>query len=231
MALPHRDQRHQYLRYEGLQYTEGDIADYETRDHMLRFFHRLIACSIVGRSQAPKKVTVIDLFYLRGMDVDSVNVPYLLARLLTKERLRGLTVIVRELFVIDMAELVRLQLCIKLDDTWAWVASGPERQPDAATGTPEAAEDAPIADEGASAVPTPIRGALGEQREILDSMARDFSQFFTWTVVGLSQMMSHTGVRYTSYADFQMPYERRTKRRTDDASTSTAQQDEQQPDL
>ncbi|GKB38395.1 hypothetical protein Tco_0883337 [Tanacetum coccineum] len=31
MALPPRDQRHQYVRFEGLQYTEGDIADYETR--------------------------------------------------------------------------------------------------------------------------------------------------------------------------------------------------------
>nr|GEY68309.1 hypothetical protein [Tanacetum cinerariifolium] len=31
MALPPKDQRYQYLRFEGLQYTEGDIADYETR--------------------------------------------------------------------------------------------------------------------------------------------------------------------------------------------------------
>ncbi|GKB56336.1 hypothetical protein Tco_0912522 [Tanacetum coccineum] len=30
-ALPPRDQRHQYLRFEGLEYTEGDIADFETR--------------------------------------------------------------------------------------------------------------------------------------------------------------------------------------------------------
>ncbi|GJX59618.1 hypothetical protein Tco_0291008 [Tanacetum coccineum] len=54
------------------------------RDPMLRLCQRLIACSIAGRSQAlkeeSKKVTVIDLFYLRGMDVGSVNVPYLLAR-------------------------------------------------------------------------------------------------------------------------------------------------------
>ncbi|GKF21539.1 hypothetical protein Tco_0070177, partial [Tanacetum coccineum] len=215
-----RDQRHQYLRFEGLQYTEGDIADFETRlariyrregqsvfasrawrrlldirgplvhelileffgtfrfrdamldldtagalqfqlggvrrrmswrefiltlglhlaeemqtvvfgfsgytpsytlirDPMLRLCHRLIACSIAGRSQAPKKVTVIDLFYLRGMDVGSVNVPYLLAR---------------------------LQICVELDDTWAWVAPRPERQPDATTGAPE---DALIADVGA----------------------------------------------------------------------------------
>ncbi|GKD59354.1 hypothetical protein Tco_1296863 [Tanacetum coccineum] len=31
MALPPRDHRHQYLRYEGLQYIDADIADFETR--------------------------------------------------------------------------------------------------------------------------------------------------------------------------------------------------------
>ncbi|GJV66238.1 hypothetical protein Tco_1477066 [Tanacetum coccineum] len=31
MALPPRDQRHQYLRYEGLQYSDVDIADFEER--------------------------------------------------------------------------------------------------------------------------------------------------------------------------------------------------------
>ncbi|GJR41493.1 hypothetical protein Tco_1217177 [Tanacetum coccineum] len=75
-----------------------------------------------------------------------------------------------------------------------------------------------------------IRGALGEHRDILDSMACDFSLFSTWTVVGLSQMTSQAGVRYTSYADFQIQYVRHTRRRTNDASTSTTQQDEQQPD-
>ncbi|GKE74150.1 hypothetical protein Tco_1536191 [Tanacetum coccineum] len=85
-----------------------------------------------------------------------------------------------------MAELVTLQICLELDDTWAWVASGPKRQPDAAVGILEAIEDVHVADKGAPAIPAPvlakveedvheIRGALGEQREILDSMARDFS--------------------------------------------------------
>ncbi|GKF16393.1 hypothetical protein Tco_0061311, partial [Tanacetum coccineum] len=46
------------------------------RDLILRLCHRLIACSIAGRSQSPEKVTVTDLFYLRGMNVGSVNVPY-----------------------------------------------------------------------------------------------------------------------------------------------------------
>ncbi|GKD78752.1 hypothetical protein Tco_1341373, partial [Tanacetum coccineum] len=156
------------------------------RDPMLRLCHRLIVCSIVGRSQAPGKVTVTDLFYLRGMDVGLVNIPCLLARylrmfasgrkrwamisrgqfvarlvehfgILTKERLQGLTMIVRDLPMIDMAELVRLQICKELDDTWAWVASRPERQPDAATGTPEVAEGAPDVDEGARAVPAPVQ--------------------------------------------------------------------------
>ncbi|GKB34403.1 hypothetical protein Tco_0879345, partial [Tanacetum coccineum] len=52
------------------------------KDPMLRLCHMLIACSIVGRSQAPKKVTATDLFYLRSMDVGSVNIPNLLARYL-----------------------------------------------------------------------------------------------------------------------------------------------------
>ncbi|GJZ57350.1 hypothetical protein Tco_0612844 [Tanacetum coccineum] len=114
----------------------GTIPSYILlRDPILRLCHRLIACSITGRSLAPEKVTMTDLFYLRGMDVGSVNVPYLLARylrmfaagrkigvhisggqfvsrladhlgLLTAEILGGLTIIATELLRIDMAELV-----------------------------------------------------------------------------------------------------------------------------
>ncbi|GJV78656.1 hypothetical protein Tco_1514526 [Tanacetum coccineum] len=127
------------------------------RDPILRLCHQLIAYSIVGRSQAPEKMTVTDLFYLRGMDVGSVNVSYLLARylrlfaarrksgvhisggqfvarlaehfrLLIGEILGGLTVIVPELPIIDMTEL-----------------------PDAAAGAPNNVEDAPIIDEDGQA--------------------------------------------------------------------------------
>ncbi|GJZ67977.1 hypothetical protein Tco_0631217 [Tanacetum coccineum] len=159
------------------------------RDPVLRFCHRMMAHSIARRSQAPKKVTVTDLFYLRGLDVGSVNIPYLLAcylrrfaagrksgalisrgqfiarlaehfRLLIEERLQGLTVIIRELLVIDMAELVRLQIYMEIDDTWAWVALRPERQPDAAAGAPKAVEDAPVVDEGGQAVSAPVQEPL-----------------------------------------------------------------------
>ncbi|GKB26070.1 hypothetical protein Tco_0865471 [Tanacetum coccineum] len=106
------------------------------RDLILRLCHRLIACSIDRRSQAPKKVTVTDLFYLRGMDFVARNIGEHFG-LLTTEILGGLTVITPELPIIDMTELVRLQICAQFDDTWAWVAMGPERQPDAAVGPPD----------------------------------------------------------------------------------------------
>ncbi|GJU07343.1 hypothetical protein Tco_1123773 [Tanacetum coccineum] len=51
--------------------------------------------------------------------------------------------------------------------------------------------------------------ALTEHREVIDAMARDFSRFCTWTTTSLARMMD---------------------RRTGEASTSTAQQDPQQPD-
>ncbi|GJS05695.1 hypothetical protein Tco_0322203 [Tanacetum coccineum] len=54
------------------------------RDLVLRLCHRMMSHSIASRSQAPEKVTMIDLFYLRGMDVGSVNIPYLLDRYLRR---------------------------------------------------------------------------------------------------------------------------------------------------
>ncbi|GKA73857.1 hypothetical protein Tco_0780159 [Tanacetum coccineum] len=114
------------------------------RDLVLRLCHQMMAHSIVGRSQALEKVIVTDLFSLRGMDVArSTSLIYWL-------------VITPELPIIDMGELVRLQVCMEVDDTWAWVAMGPERQHDAAAGALRVAQDAPIIDEGGQADPTPV---------------------------------------------------------------------------
>ncbi|GJZ73522.1 hypothetical protein Tco_0637668 [Tanacetum coccineum] len=100
------------------------------RDPVLRLCHRMLAHSIAGRSQAPEKVTVTDLFYLKGLDVGSVNIPYLLARYIRR-------------FVAGRksgAHISRGQ--------FAWVAMGPERQPDVVAGAPAVAKDAPVVDEG-----------------------------------------------------------------------------------
>ncbi|GJY28416.1 hypothetical protein Tco_0404183, partial [Tanacetum coccineum] len=156
------------------------------------------------RGQAPEKVTSTDLYFLRSMDQEAVNLPYLLAHclfrhaegrkqeaqmsgghfiarladhfgLLTEESLQGTTIVVRELGEINLDELARLQICESLGDVWTWVAQGPERQ--------------------LSNLEEEVYGiqvTLGEQREVVDAMARDLS--------------------------------RCVKRRTDDASTSAPQQ-------
>ncbi|GKB25457.1 hypothetical protein Tco_0864858 [Tanacetum coccineum] len=69
--------------------------------------------------------------------------------LISDEGLRGLQVVTRELPLIDLHELGRLNICSRYGDTWAWVAQGPERQQVAAIGSHEADEAGLTADEGA----------------------------------------------------------------------------------
>ncbi|GKE25853.1 hypothetical protein Tco_1441237 [Tanacetum coccineum] len=146
----------------------------------------MIAYSISGRGQAPKKVIGVDLFYLRNMHRGTTNVQHLLvqylfrhaegrksgARLLgghfigrlamnfglvSDEGLRGLQVVTRELPLIDLHELGRLNICSRCGDTWVWVAPGPERQQDIASGAHEADEAGPTIDEGAQDVLAPAQ--------------------------------------------------------------------------
>ncbi|GKF48403.1 hypothetical protein Tco_0141654, partial [Tanacetum coccineum] len=95
-----------------------------------------------------------------------------------------------------MVELVRLQICIDLDDTWSWVPTGPAKQEGDAGGVTEEALVAPGGgdedEEMPQAIPPPprtqgeriaqleenvhgIREVLQGQRDVLDSMARDLS--------------------------------------------------------
>nr|GEU47158.1 retrovirus-related Pol polyprotein from transposon TNT 1-94 [Tanacetum cinerariifolium] len=76
--------------------------------------------------------------------------------LVSDDGLRGLSIVVRELALIDMGELVRLNICMEVGDDRAWVAQGAERQPFIAAAAQGGAEDAPDVYEGAQAVPTPI---------------------------------------------------------------------------
>ncbi|GKG40153.1 hypothetical protein Tco_0466930, partial [Tanacetum coccineum] len=49
------------------------------RDPLRRLCHRLITHTIAGRGQAPEKVTSTNLYFLRSMDREAVNLPNLLA--------------------------------------------------------------------------------------------------------------------------------------------------------
>ncbi|GJV79387.1 ribonuclease H-like domain-containing protein [Tanacetum coccineum] len=155
-------------------------------DPVRRLCHRLISYNISGRGHAPKKVNATNLFYLCSMDRGAANVPYLVAQylfrhiegrksgtrlsrghfigrlahhfgLVSDDGLRGLSVVARNLPLIDIGELVKLNICMEIRDNWAWVALGPERQPDAAAGALGAIEDAPVVDEGSQVDPTPVQ--------------------------------------------------------------------------
>ncbi|GKF79617.1 hypothetical protein Tco_0235185, partial [Tanacetum coccineum] len=108
------------------------------------------------------------------------------------------------------------------------------------------AEDAPVVDEGDQAVSAPIqappataktmpqrmhrleedvhniRGALAEQREVIGAMARDFSRFIVWAAGGIAQLLDSARVTYTPYSEARIPYLRRVRQRTGEASTSAA---------
>ncbi|GJV14821.1 hypothetical protein Tco_1360144 [Tanacetum coccineum] len=154
----------QRLRYQGLEYTDMDIADFEERLEMIysREIHRVQVvdfqgmlelmrdglfvmivmehCDDVGvvvfASRAWGRDPVLRLYHWMmahsnaGRSWASEKFVARLAEhfgLLTAEILGGLTVIAPELLIIDMGELLRLQICMEVDDTWAWVAMGPER--------------------------------------------------------------------------------------------------------
>nr|GEV83447.1 hypothetical protein [Tanacetum cinerariifolium]GEW51254.1 hypothetical protein [Tanacetum cinerariifolium] len=108
-------------------YSAKSARQIPDKDPMLRLCHRLIACSIVGRSQAHKRY--LRLFASGRKRMVMISKGQFVTRLAEHFELltKGLTMILLYLLVIDMGELVRLQICEELDDTWAWVAPGPER--------------------------------------------------------------------------------------------------------
>ncbi|GJS90786.1 hypothetical protein Tco_0773422 [Tanacetum coccineum] len=132
MALPPCEQRHRFLRYEGLEYTDSDIADFESR---MAMEHRDEAGGAKRRLSWRKFILVLGLhngeemespgfarrFAARrksGVHISGEQFVGQLAQhfgLLTTEILGGLTVIAPKLLMIDMAELVRLQICVQLE--------------------------------------------------------------------------------------------------------------------
>ncbi|GJX97530.1 hypothetical protein Tco_0353328 [Tanacetum coccineum] len=239
--LPSRDQRYPWLRYQVEGYAEDIVHSYEQRLEMIwgRLVNRVYVLDFAGLTkgmsgQAPEKVTGVDLFYLRSMDRGTDNILYLLAQylfrhaerrksgarlsgghfigclaahfgLVSDQGLRGLSVVTRELLLLDLHELGRLSICERIGDMWAWVSPGPKRQLNTAAGALGAAEDAPAVDKGCQANPAPA--------------------FATWMVSCITQLMDASGRTYHAFdstliGSSRLPYQRRTRRRTGDASTS-----------
>nr|GEY04064.1 hypothetical protein [Tanacetum cinerariifolium] len=177
----------------------GVVASYTSiRDPLMRLCHRLITCNIAKRSQAPEKVTSTDLFYLRSMDVGAVNIPFLLAQYLRRyasrgSRLQGLTVINRDLPVIDMDELVRLQI-----GRYLGLGSPETREaPQPPLATALVVRTIPQRMERLEEEVHGMRKSLDEQREVMDAMARDFSRFTVWAASGISHLLDLSRATYT----------------------------------
>ncbi|GKA51424.1 hypothetical protein Tco_0744620 [Tanacetum coccineum] len=292
IAVPPGDHRHQYLRFEGLQYTEGDIADYETRDRVyslaklrgdylileanvhelileffstFRFGEAVLDLDLSGALQfqlgkVRRRMSWREFILALGLhtaeemqtagfglywamstragcwigqhpllvgpiseevccweeDQALISGGQFVARLaypfglLTGERLQGLTITGPALPIIDMTELevvMRMRRCLKA------VPPLPRTQGERITQLDEEVHG--------------MGEVLQGQREVLDSMARDLSRFTTWTITSLSRLMDRAGVPYTRYSESPVEYQRRTRQRTNGASTFTAPQ---QPD-
>ncbi|GJW58271.1 hypothetical protein Tco_0105002, partial [Tanacetum coccineum] len=170
----------------GRDFLRGAPSYTYIKDLVRRLCHRLISYCISGRGQAPEKVIDTDLFYLCSMDRWVANVTYLLAQYLFRhaerrksgarlsgghfirriahhfglgsdDGLRGLSIVARELLLINMGELVKLKICIEIGDDWAWVALGPVRQQVVGAGALGAADDALAVGEGVQVDPAPIQ--------------------------------------------------------------------------
>ncbi|GJZ08206.1 hypothetical protein Tco_0542489 [Tanacetum coccineum] len=96
------------------------------KDPVRRLCNRLISYSISGRGQAPEQY----LFrHAEGRKSGAkLYVGHFIGRLahhfglVSDDGLKGLSVVARELPLIDMGELVKLNICMEIGDDWAWVA-------------------------------------------------------------------------------------------------------------
>nr|GEU84771.1 RNA-directed DNA polymerase homolog [Tanacetum cinerariifolium] len=149
-------------------------------------------------------------------------------RLIGDQGLSGLLVVASELLFIDLHELLRLNICLRVGDTWAWVAPGPERQQATAAGALGAAEDALAADEGAYVVPTPVQAPqpppitpqhqtmtqridrLEEEtrelqqsviglRGVVESFITEQTRVSTWMISFMTQLMDASGRTYQAF--------------------------------
>nr|GEY54373.1 hypothetical protein [Tanacetum cinerariifolium] len=133
MLMEHNDTQGQSVFTSRAWIRLFEIRGMLVQELILEFFStfRFIIYNIAERSQAPKTVIVTDLFYLRGMDVGSVNVPYLLARLERKPDVAvGALVVMENALVVDESALARRRVRQRTGDASTSAAPLDEDQPD-----------------------------------------------------------------------------------------------------
>ncbi|GJT45432.1 hypothetical protein Tco_0954147 [Tanacetum coccineum] len=160
MALPPRDQRHEWLRFDAQGYTEEEKQEFETRlgkinegdveldmTERLRMEHRGADGEVLFMSSIWRELLDLVNYWARiASDGDFLGPPP--SYTLIGEPLRrlchhliaftiqakALTVEVRDLPTIDLEELIKLRIGERVMDTVSWFAEGPPRQQVGATG-------------------------------------------------------------------------------------------------
>ncbi|GJR00836.1 hypothetical protein Tco_0523820 [Tanacetum coccineum] len=240
--LPPCEQRYRFLRYEGLEYTDSDISDFESRlerIHM-REIHRVPILNFGGLPDLMSEGLTARLTIEHRDEADIPN----------KGDLEWEDV-ARSKFLTGWLRDGRY--------TWAWEALGPKRQPDVAASAPAEVEDASIIDEGGQAdsapaqapqqppppPPAPARTMvqrLGRLEEDVKGLRQDFrslrglversmtdqGQFSTWMMTCMTQLMKANGLTYQAFdrsirGSSSAAFQRRTRQRTGEASSSAAQ--------
>ncbi|GKA41402.1 hypothetical protein Tco_0733995 [Tanacetum coccineum] len=192
MALLPRDQRHLWLRYRVEGYTEETVHDFEQRLE-----------AIFGRQRSGSEVVPqVDLIQHFGRGQSSEK--YLFRH--TEGRESGFRLL-GGYFIGHLAHHFGL---------------GTERQPVVAAAALRGAEDAQDDDEGAQAVPAPIYAPPPPPPAAGRTMPQRLGDFSCMT-----QLMEASGRTYQAFdgtfrGSYPKVFERRTRRGTDGASTSTA---------
>ncbi|GKC94805.1 hypothetical protein Tco_1160247, partial [Tanacetum coccineum] len=178
--LPPREQRHPFLRYQGLEYTAEDIADFEERMRMehrddavlVRWGQEMIELEAVysglrithrGGDGVPRISTDED-FLGPPPSYTLIRDPVLrLCHRMMAHNIAGRSQAPEK----SMAHISGGQFVARLAEHFGLltaeilggltVAMGPERQPDVVAGTPAIAEDAHAVDEGDQAVLAPMQ--------------------------------------------------------------------------
>ncbi|GJS22375.1 hypothetical protein Tco_0451007 [Tanacetum coccineum] len=129
----------------------------------------------------------------------------------------------------------------------AWVASGPKRQQTIAAGALVAAEgapaadSAPVVDEGAQAIPASVQApqpsptSVVGLRGVVESFITEQTRVSIWMISYMTHIMDANGRIYQAFVgtligSSRLPYQRRVRPRTNDASTSAAPRTADQPD-
>ncbi|GKB95279.1 hypothetical protein Tco_0981416 [Tanacetum coccineum] len=236
MDVPPKDQRHPYLRFEGLEYTDVDIVDFQMRLGKIygREVHRVLVLDFEGLPGEMAKGVTSRMFGEAILDIDAIDTLWF--QLGGAKRRMSWRQLILALGLHTAEEMQTAGFGLYCTKSSRQISENRDlsaywKGPDAAVGALVDAEGAHDVDKGAQAIPAPaqapqpppaagpartmtqrlgrleedvhgIRGALGEQIEVLDSMACDFSRFTTWMITSLSLMMDFARDRCTSYSDF-----------------------------